>query len=469
MDRGYLGHTEAMNLEAWMPVLFRTWKGALHQKSSAPLESREPPPGRAFAPGRPGARPGKPGKPGKVAEVVVQGPGRAYPSEGELFGLADSVKRLTRGFTGYRNKIGSLYLDDPNLLGAYLLYYWPISYLQARSVISGLLARGMALPSRILDCGSGPGPVAFALADAKREQDPKAKITIKLLDHSAGALDMAKALALAAYADDPLITVTSAVWDPLKAKTATAQEQAFLDEHGPWDSISFGHSLNELWKDKPDSLTRRSTLLSQAARNLGAEGMVFVLEPALREFSDTLIALRDGLVASGHPVLAPCLFQGPKCPALLAGQTCHGQSHLALPLTVQKLAGMAGLDKDSVAMAYLVFGSLGRPWPEAGSLLRVLSEPMMNKAGRTRYMVCTPKGRLSFSGKLPDPNPGAPTLGKGGKPGAGKSGTASGRQDLQEPFKTFASLRRDDLLEVQGTEDREGGIGLLPDSRISKK
>lgn len=444
VDRGFLGHTEVMNLEEWMPVLFRTWKGALHQKNSPPRPADEG--GIALGRTAHGKRQGnKPLRPVKIAEPVLQGPGRAYPSEGELFGLADSVKRLTRGFTGYRNKIGSLYLDDPQLLGAYLLYYWPISYMQARWVIKGLLSRGLPLPSRILDCGSGPGPVAFALADARREQDPKAKITIKLLDHSAGALEMAKALAQAAYGDDPQISVTHAVWDPMKAKTASAQEQAFLDEKGHWDSISFGHSLNELWKDKPDALTRRRTLLSQAASHVGQTGMVFVLEPALREYSDALIGLRDGLVASGHPVLAPCLFQGPKCPALLAGQTCHGQSHQSLPLTVQKLAGMAGLDKDTVAMAYLVFGALGRPWAGAAKLLRVVSEPMVNKAGRTRYMVCGEQGRVSFSGKLPLDM-------KTASPGE----------------KVFATLRRDEVVSIEGSENREGGIGLLKESVLEK-
>jgi len=53
-------------------------------------------------------------------------------------------------------------MDDPLLLGAYLLFYWPISYAQARVVLGELVAR----PRCVLDLGSGPGPFAFAALDA---------------------------------------------------------------------------------------------------------------------------------------------------------------------------------------------------------------------------------------------------------------------------------------------------------------
>jgi ribosomal protein RSM22 (predicted rRNA methylase) len=431
-----------MNIEDWMPLLYRTWKTTAAEKNMVVKEKPLVPPRPGFRDQKGQKRPA--GRFAKPEEPVVQGQGRAYPSEGELFGLGDSVKRLSRGFTGYRNKVGSLYLDDPDMLGSYLLYYWPISYMQARWVLAGLTARGLPLPSRILDCGSGPGPVAFALADAKREQDPSAKIAIRLLDHSKGALDMAKALAVAAYGKDADTMVSTAVWDATKAKTPVELEASFTDKDGSWNSISFGHSLNELWKDKTDVLARRGSLLAAASKHLSDTGMVFIIEPALRDYSDSLIKLRDTLVLAKHPILAPCSFEG-ACPALAAGQTCHGQTHIALPRTVQKLASLAGLEKDSVAMSYLVFGAATKPWPANNDWYRVVSESMLNKAGRTRYMICGQKGRVSFSGKLP------PDL---------KSASTG--------EKLFAVLKRDEVIRVYGCEDREGGIGLLKESSIVK-
>ena len=55
--------------------------------------------------------------------------------------MAAAVERLSRGFTRERELAGARYLDDERLLGAYLLFYWPVSYLQARGVLSELPRR----------------------------------------------------------------------------------------------------------------------------------------------------------------------------------------------------------------------------------------------------------------------------------------------------------------------------------------
>jgi len=72
------------------------------------------------------------------------------------------VDQLSRGLTRERALAGARYMDEERLLGAYLLFYWPISYLQARGVLSELPGRARA----VLDLGSGPAPMAFAALDA---------------------------------------------------------------------------------------------------------------------------------------------------------------------------------------------------------------------------------------------------------------------------------------------------------------
>ncbi|HSN92387.1 MAG TPA: methyltransferase type 12, partial [Anaeromyxobacteraceae bacterium] len=80
----------------------------------------------------------------------------------ELREVAAAVSRLSRGLTRGRELAGARYLDDERLLGAYLLFYWPVSYLQGRGTLSELPRR----PRSALDLGSGPGPFAFAALDA---------------------------------------------------------------------------------------------------------------------------------------------------------------------------------------------------------------------------------------------------------------------------------------------------------------
>src|SRR5512137_1977763 len=87
-------------------------------------------------------------------------PDRLLPEE--LREVSAAVQRLSLGLTRDRRLAGARYLDDDRLLGAYLLFYWPVSYLQARGVLSELPRR----PRAVLDLGSGPGPLALAALDA---------------------------------------------------------------------------------------------------------------------------------------------------------------------------------------------------------------------------------------------------------------------------------------------------------------
>src|SRR5947207_3217085 len=87
-------------------------------------------------------------------------PDRLTPQEVREVGAG--VRKLSLGLTRERELAGARYMDDPALLGAYLLFYWPVSYAQARQAIGELPHR----PRSVLDLGSGPGPLSFAALDA---------------------------------------------------------------------------------------------------------------------------------------------------------------------------------------------------------------------------------------------------------------------------------------------------------------
>src|SRR5215469_11577226 len=83
-------------------------------------------------------------------------------TSGELRDVARAVQHLSKGLTRDRSLAGSRYMDDPVLLGGYLLFFWPVSYAQAREVIGELPGP----PGSTLDLGGGPGPLAFAALDS---------------------------------------------------------------------------------------------------------------------------------------------------------------------------------------------------------------------------------------------------------------------------------------------------------------
>jgi ribosomal protein RSM22 (predicted rRNA methylase) len=336
----------------------------------------------------------------------------------ELREVAAAVQRLSHGLTRDRKLAGARYLDDDRLLGAYLLFYWPVSYLQARGILSELPRR----PRSALDLGSGPGPVAFAALDAGAAE-------VLAADRSARALAAARKLAGAV--GEPLATRE---WDPRRPGSIAA-----LAPGRTFDLVTLGHVVNELFQGE-GAAERRAALLEEAAGLLSPGGSVVVIEPALRETSRALLEVRDRLVARGFAVRAPCLFRG-ACPALVRPTDwCHAERPVEVPRLVDEIGRRAGLRKEAVKMSYLVLAPAGEAWrePPPGKVFRIVSEPLPSK-GRLRYMGCGPEGRM---------------------------GLALQEKDVTGTNRAFEGLLRGDVIEVTGTEPRGDGLRLSPDSVV---
>lgn len=373
-------------LDAWIPRLLSVWRAA--RRTPQRKEPRPPP--DALLPD-------------------------------ELREVAAAVTRLSTGLTRERELVGARYLDDPRLLGAYLLFYWPTSWLQARGVLSELPRR----PRSVLDLGSGPGPMAFAALDAGAAE-------VIAADRSSKAL--ATARELAREAGEPLATRE---WNPTQRRPL-----AELAAGRKLDVVLMGHALNELFRAPDAGATdaRRAELLEEALALLSPGGSLVVVEPALRDTSRALLRVRDLLVARGHAVRAPCLFRG-ACPAL-AKETdwCHAERPVEPPPLVAQIARAAGLRREAVKMSYLVVAPKGEGWaePPPGRLFRIVSEPLPGK-GRLRYMGCGPEGRM---------------------------GLALQEKHVTEANRRFERLLRGDVIEVAGGEPRGDGVALGAESRV---
>ena len=292
----------------------------------------------------------------------------------EVKQVSQGVRTLSHGLTRERQLAGAKYMDDPALLGAYLLFYWPVSYAQARQAL-GELPR----PREVLDLGSGPGPMSFAALDAGAAQVTSA-------DRSKSALDLAKLLAT--EATEPIATRE---WSPDKPLP-----------DGNFDLIVMGHVLNELFHDgkeiTPAVLDKRAAFLEQVLARVKPRGSLLVIDPALRDTSRALLQVRDRLVERGYAVRAPCLFRG-ACPALVKeSDWCHAEREWRMPPVVEAIARAAGIHKESLKMSYLALAPKGESWanPPEGRLFRIVSEPLEGK-GRLRFMGCGPEGRIGLA------------------------------------------------------------------------
>lgn len=322
-------------------------------------------------------------------------------------------------------------MGDRGLLGAYLLYYWPVSYLQTAMALEELSASGsrertvgdrVPYPEfrRILDIGSGPGPASAAFLD-------RGASSFTLLDSGKKALALAHRLlegsgsrpGSGSPGDSPLPHASPTVSTIL----ADLEAPGSLPP-GPFDAIVLSHSLNELWRTDPSRNEKRLGFLERLSPLLSENGILLVVEPALLSTSRELLGLRDRLVSgrSGLELAAPCpaSYTFPAsypCPAIACGQkrSCHSEYPWEVSEPVASIAAAAGLDRISVKACWLAFRA-GRPdallaGPEgiqpdrepsiAG---RVVSEPMLNKAGRIRYIVCSGPSLATVSAPADDPH-----------------------------------------------------------------
>jgi SAM-dependent methyltransferase len=390
----------SQDLAQWIPRLLAAWRGGRRRPSGPP--PRQGPRGPRHGSGRFPPRGGPPS--GRPPDGLL--------APDELREVGAAVERLSRGLTRDRELAGARYMDEERLLGAYLLFYWPVSYLQARGTISELPRR----PRSVLDLGSGPAPVAFAALDAGASE-------VMAADRSAKAL--AAARTLAADAGEPLATRE---WNPSRGRPL-----AELAGGKRFDLVTMGHVVNELFPG-PEGDGRRADLLEEAAALLAPGGSLLVIEPALRDTSRALLRVRDLLVTRGYAVRAPCLFRGP-CPALLRETDwCHAERPVDAPALVAQIGKAAGLRKEAVKMSYLVLAPRGEGWaaPPAGRLFRIVSEPLPSK-GRLRYMGCGPEGRLGLSLQ---------------------------EKHVTEANRRFESLLRGDVVEISGAEPRGDGLAL---------
>jgi SAM-dependent methyltransferase len=363
------------------------------------------------------------------------------------------VRDLSRGLTRGRELAGERYLSDPDLLGAYLLHFWPVSFVQVSlclEMIGRLPGAGEIVTA--LDLGAGPGAASLALLEAGIRR-------VSACDRSGAALALARKIAQGRGHD-----LDTRQWDALKS---TGQPT------GRFDLVVVAHTLNELWAGHPDRIALRVDLLQRIGALLSPGGRLLVVEPALMKVAQDAIRVRDGLAGAGWDVLLPCIWQG-NCPALPQG-TCHGEFDWDPPREMVRLSHAARIGRETLKMAWFVLrkkegtprdpaavepapgvplqteaASSTAPAPRAspqahsatpdGGLYRVVSEPLLSKSGRIRYLVCGPLGRFALSAPKECPAP---------------------------RVKPFYMLKRGEGIRFTGAQERESGWGLDAGSAVS--
>lgn len=325
---------------------------------------------------------------------------------GEPREIGRLVRRLSDAYVSEQAHAGAA-LGGADLARAYGRYYLPVNYPKLAPILGELAAFGRTDLAtrerlRVFDPGSGPATFSLALVGylAERGQAPES-IEIVLMDSEPEMLRLGREL-LEWWAAKRLpqtefriVTRTASFDEPLPQE----------DVRGVgFDLIVAGNAMAEWGRELPKTeRTRRITDLFEGwGGSLAPEGALVIIEPALKQTSRALHAVRDEVLARKRlSVFAPCLHTGP-CPVFARPRDwCHERLLWELPAELEAIDAHAGLEKRALAFSYLVLRNepcslrdafAGRESRQRG---RVISDTLSEK-GKTGVVACTEAGERVY-------------------------------------------------------------------------
>jgi ribosomal protein RSM22 (predicted rRNA methylase) len=163
---------------------------------------------------------------------------------------------------------------------------------------------------------------------------------------------------------------------------------------GEYDLVLAGSVLNEL---EPGT---RMRCVTAWLRSLRPTGSLIVIEPALRETSRDLHAVRDAIIGEGiGHVFAPCTRTQSPCPALADPRDwCHEDRPITLSPRAGELGNRTALREHGLKFSYLVLCPEPRPLVQAGAqrAWRVVSQ-LRNLKGKRECFLCSDRGRVRMT------------------------------------------------------------------------
>jgi SAM-dependent methyltransferase len=326
---------------------------------------------------------------------------RGWPTSRDPARLAARVAKLSVAY----NTGDLAELRGTEALSARLVFSFARDAPKAAGAVRELVATGALRlreegSLRVLDLGAGLGASTWGLRAALSASAPGARGTIEAVcvDDDGPALSLATAIADARRGRDALEVNVR----PLRATVSRGASEA----KGSFDVVVLGQVLSELGRgDEEGCLEARARLVRSALDRAAPDGSVVIVEPALRDRTRQLHAVRDALLAepSGDAhVFAPCLHAAP-CPALAdEGAWCHEDLDVDLPPWLWPVAAQAGLRWEGLTFSYLVLRKDGRSLRACGepgaALARMVSQPIVTK-GKLEAFVCGDVGDTGTGGR----------------------------------------------------------------------
>jgi ribosomal protein RSM22 (predicted rRNA methylase) len=310
---------------------------------------------------------------------------RRWPTTRDIAKLAASVKTLSERYNDPHRARASAETDGAARLGFFFARDVPKTAAAVRELVgTGLLRLERVV--RILDVGAGMGASTWGIVRALEAAGGRGTVEATWVDPDRAALDVGAALARGREGTSPVT---------LRVHIASASVEN-LDASGSFDIVVASGLLSELdvGTEGPVRVERHAALLSEMLeRHMPTTGSLVLVEPALRDRTRHLHAVRGALLARGLTVFAPCLHAA-SCPALeRESDWCHDDIPIDLPPWLVPVARAAGLRHEGLTLAYLVLRRDaahlldGLTSPPSATRARVVSDAIRTK-GKREVLLC---------------------------------------------------------------------------------
>ena len=349
-----------------------------------------------------------------VGEKLIESPEALHSDRFLSRSIVPHIEKLSRTFNRLENPKDTSGLDPywkessnpENLRLAYFLYFMPSNLFRVSSVIAELKRLGYQWPHsqnfKGIEWGAGPasGACGVAAGEVFSSIGISRSGNFALIEQDRAVLSMGEKWANSYFSNlglDWSIRPFHRKVDwtkPLLPKTAP--------EFHFWLSSFF---LNEATLTAEELSLR---LLENWDQHLSDEGMVVLLEPALKIQSRRLLELRRALLErfqekkwkNKYKVLLPCLGDQ-ACGALSKSEDwCHEEVSWWRPPYFKKIDEMAKLDRKSLPFSYLVVSKTKRSIEELFPMLGTgknysrLVSPSHYEGKDREFFMCGDYGKL---------------------------------------------------------------------------
>jgi ribosomal protein RSM22 (predicted rRNA methylase) len=284
--------------------------------------------------------------------------------------LVRAIVERSRRYTSERERLSAAPTGD---LAARAAFFTIADAMKVALPLGELAARD-ALPARrplrVVDVGAGCGTMTLGLVVCV-----DGALEVPAIERDAAALRLAaRSIAVFGGARVKLQTVTGDVSSALP----------------PADLVLLGSVLNELPAEQALRVVERGLAA------LAGDGALIVIEPALRDTSRALHAIRDQVIARGGHVFAPCTRRTAPCPMLASPDDwCHEDRPLKLPPATAELARLTHLRDDGMKLSYLTLRKAPLDLAADPGAWRVVAAPHAQK-GKLELLGCGASGHRTL-------------------------------------------------------------------------